>query len=213
MTVPSITILTVRSVSEIVVHHVMSPSIPWPLSVSISLPLLTLGKASLMSIRSTPARWPSHQAASALSTRIATALIADSFFLLPYCPSLSCPLLSASSTSSFATSFSTTFPMQLSGEMERYVMSFMQSSFLCLQIAILQAHFHRAGCGPIRTAAFASPTILAFFHSQSRHMAPKNSLVGPGAFMAECENRAPLTPCSVMDWCACPAAGCLKYWS
>lgn len=75
------------------------------------------------------------------------------------------------------------------------------------------AHFQNAGCRPVRTAAFASSTMLSLSNSQSRRTAPKHSLPPPEACLKDCENRALSTACSVTDWCACPAGGNSMYWS
>jgi len=64
---------------------------------------VTLGNTALISIRSTSVMSLSVHGASALSTLMAAAVMADRPFLLPICPSLSSPLRSASSDSSSAT--------------------------------------------------------------------------------------------------------------
>jgi len=60
----------------------------------------------------------------ALSTMMAAALMADLFSVMPNWLLLNSALLSASSDSSSATTFSTTFPMQLSNEIVQYDFSF-----------------------------------------------------------------------------------------
>jgi len=117
LVLPSITISTVLSDRELSFHHIRSPSIFLTFVKLTSHPLATLGKAALMSMRSTPVMWPFVQAAWALSTMMAAASMADRPFLLPNCPSLSNPHLSGSSDSSSAATFSTTFPIPLSTDM------------------------------------------------------------------------------------------------
>jgi hypothetical protein len=209
---PSITISTVWSESKLAVQCMRSPSIPLPLIVWISLPLPMLGKAPLMSIRSTPAMCLSHQAACALLTVIAATSTADRQFLLPNWPSLSCPLLSASSAISSATTFSTTCPMQLAKEMQRYALSVVLSSFPGIPITTPLACFQTAGCRPVPITDHASSTIRIFSHSQSRCQPPKVNLSEPVAFPTACTNRARSTACWVTDWCFCPTGASSKYW-
>ena len=124
ITSTSITINTIRSVMELVIHCMRSPSSPLPLIEWISLPLPTLLKAALMSNSGVLPMWPSLWAAGTLSTMIATASIANCCVLLPYWLPVRCPLLPTSSISSSVTTFLTTHPMHLSKDMERYTISF-----------------------------------------------------------------------------------------
>jgi len=84
ITLPSITISTVQSDRQLAIHCLRSLSILLPLNGMISLPLPTVGKAALISIRSMLAMLPCFQAGCALSTLIATTSNADHVFLLPY---------------------------------------------------------------------------------------------------------------------------------
>jgi len=125
LTFLSITVLTFWSVRQLAVHYIRCLFIPLPLIVWISFPLPTLGNAALMYIRSMPAMWPSFQAACGLLTMLAAVSIANHLFLLPSWLLVSCPLPSASSASSSATTVWTTIPMQRSREMKSYTLSFM----------------------------------------------------------------------------------------
>jgi len=101
-----------------------SPSIFLAFIAWISLPLATLGNTALISIRRTPMMLSSFDAECALSTLMTAASMVDLFFLLRNWPSRNSAHLSASSDISSATTFSTTFPMQLSKEIVRYDFSF-----------------------------------------------------------------------------------------
>jgi hypothetical protein len=77
-----------------------------------------LGKAALMAMESTPHMRPFPQAASALLQLRATWSMANGPFLLLNCPLLRNSLRSASSDNSIATTFSTTFLMLLSRDIQ-----------------------------------------------------------------------------------------------
>jgi len=209
MALPSITISTILSDRTLSVHRIRSPSICLTFMKLTSLPFATLGKAALMSMRSTPVMWPFVQAAWALWTMMAMALMADCLFLLPNCLSLCSPRLSALSDNSSVATFSTTFPMQLSRDMERYAFSFVQSALPGLRITTPLDRFHTAGGLPVRIAALVSLTILSLSHFQSSCMAPKDSLFGPSAFLTDYEYKAHTTACSVRRVCVLSAGGSL----
>ena len=145
MSLPLITISTVLSERKLLVDHMKSPSISLACITWNSLPLATLGNAALISIRRTPVMLSSFNVVCALSTMMAAASMADLFFLLPNCQSITSSLLSASSDTSWATTFPTTFPMQLSREIVRYNSSFQYSLFPRSQITTPLACFQMAG--------------------------------------------------------------------
>jgi len=99
-----------------------------------------------MCIRSTPAMLPLLQARCGQLTIIGIPSIADCLFLLPFWPSLYSSLQSASSASSFATTVFTTFPTQLSGDMEWYALSFVKWFYCSLRITTQLADYNPA-CG------------------------------------------------------------------
>jgi len=86
---------------------------------------------------------------------LAAESMADRPFLLPNCPSLSSPLLSSPSDNSFRTTFSTTFPIQLSRDMERYAFRFVYLSLPGLGIITPLGRFNTAGCLPVPMAPSA----------------------------------------------------------
>jgi len=116
---PSISIATILCERTLSVLRIMSPFICLTFIKLSGLRFGTLGKAALMSMRSTPGMWPFVQPAWALSTMMAAASMADRPFLLPNCQWHNSLLLLASSDSSSAATFLTTIQMQLSSDIER----------------------------------------------------------------------------------------------
>jgi len=195
ITLPSITVSTVQSVRQHAMHRMRSPSIPLPNIRWITHLLSLVWDGALMFIRSIPAMWPSLQAECALSIMIAATSIADRSFLLSYWPSPSSPLLPASSASSFGTTFSTNFPIQLGREMKRYCWNIVWSFVPGLWITILLAHFQAARCLPVPMIAITSSTIRSSSHSQSSGWAPKDCLSEPGALSTDSVNWVGKTTC------------------
>jgi hypothetical protein len=157
--------------------------------------------------------WRSLQVMTAPLAMIATMSIDDRLCLLPFWPSLSSPLLSASSASSYATTFATIFAMLRRSEMERYTLRFGSSSFPGFHIITTLAHVDTAGCQPVRNTACASSSIFSASHFQSRHMSPYGTLSRHGILVTDRPKRGCPTTSLAMDQCASPPRGSLKCWS
>ena len=113
-----IIICNVLPVRKLSVDGIRSQSIFLTIIKLTNISLSQLGKAAVLSLRSMPVIRQIFQAAHALSTMMGADLMPDCSFLLPNCWSVCSPLLSASSNSSLATTFWTTFPMQVNSDME-----------------------------------------------------------------------------------------------
>jgi hypothetical protein len=143
----------------------------------------------------------------------ATTSIANHLCLHPDCLSLISPPLSISSACRTATTVSTTFPIQLSRTIERYVLSLLLLSFLGLQLSTRLAWFDQAGCQPLQTTVFTSCTILTFSQCQSDGMAPNDSFSGPRDNLTHRPKKVCLAASFITYWCGYATMGCLKSWS
>ena len=138
-------ISTDLAVSKLTIHSKSSLLISVTLIARISRPLSTLEHHPLVPIRSTPGMLSSIHTECNLLSNTAVALMPDLLFLFSDRTSLRSPLHLVLSDSCAAMTFSTTFPLHLSIEINQYDLSFVLSSITDLQIMTTLGHLYTTG--------------------------------------------------------------------